>query len=80
MAFTGGGPPGRALTRMSPSARIATVEAQLRQVYPEVAGHEDRRYDAATVAWASEAFTGGGYANYRTGQMLTAKPAFRVAV
>ncbi len=79
VAFTGGGPAGRALTRLSPAARIAAVEEQLRLVYPEVVGHEDRRFAATTVAWASEAYTGGGYANYRPGQMLTAKPAFRTA-
>ncbi len=45
----------------------------------EAPSHLDRRFAAATVAWASEAYTGGGYANYRPGQMLTAKPAFRTS-
>ena len=79
VAFTGGGRPGRALTALPAARRVAQVEAELRQVYPEVVGHEDRRHAAATVAWADEEFTGGGYANYRPGQMLTAKPAFREA-
>ena len=79
VAFTGGGRPGRALTALPAAQRVALVEAQLRTVYPEVAGHEDRRHPAATVAWADEPYTGGGYANYRPGQMLEGKPAFRTA-
>jgi monoamine oxidase len=79
VAFTGGGRPGRRLTALSPSRRVDLVEAELRRVFPEVAGHEDPRHPAVTVAWADEPFTGGGYANYRPGQMLEGKPAFRTA-
>jgi monoamine oxidase len=79
VAFTGGGAPGRALTAMAPADRIALVRQQLRRVYPEVVGQEDTTHDAVTIAWAHERWTGGGYANYRPGQMLTVKPAFRVA-
>ncbi|HTY72380.1 MAG TPA: FAD-dependent oxidoreductase [Actinomycetes bacterium] len=79
VAFTGGGAAGRTITHLTPEKRVALVEAQLRRVFPEVLDHEDHRYPAATMAWADEPFTGGGYANYRPGQMLTAKPAFRRA-
>jgi monoamine oxidase len=78
VAFSGGRG-GRALTRMDPASRIDAVRAQLRQVFPETAGREHRSQPPATVAWASEPYTGGGYANYRPGQMLTAKPAFQAA-
>ena len=79
VAFTGGGRDGRALTRMSPERRIRAVQEQLRRVFPETAGNEDLVHPAVTIAWALEPYTGGGYANYRPGQMLAAKPAFRAA-
>ena len=44
-------------------------------MYPE--GVADRTDRAATVAWANEAFTGGGYAVFAPGQLTTAWPAFR---
>jgi monoamine oxidase len=78
IAFTAG-PGGVALTGMDAGRRIRTVEAGLRAAYPETAGHVDPRHHAATVAWALEPYTQGGYVNYRPGQMMTAKPAFRRA-
>jgi monoamine oxidase len=75
VAFTGG-VRGRAFTAMAPSARIAAVQAQLARVYPETAGTRERAYTPATIAWADEPWTGGGYANYRPGQMTTARPLF----
>ncbi len=76
LAFTAG-PGGIALTRMDDATRIRTVRAGLLAAYPETSGHVDARFEAATVAWAREPYTGGGYVNYRPGQMLTDKPAFR---
>jgi monoamine oxidase len=75
VAFTGG-QHGRDLTDLAPGVRISTVGAQLRRVFPETAGHSDDSHPAVTIAWAREPYTGGGYANYRPGQMMTVKPAF----
>jgi monoamine oxidase len=78
VAFTGGAG-GAELTALPPSQRVRVVEEQLGLAYPQAAGSVDGRYAPLTVAWADEPYTGGGYANYRPGQMLTAKPAFRRA-
>src|SRR5437773_2368384 len=48
---------------------------QLDQVYPE--GKPLVTAHAATLAWANERFTGGGYAVYRPGQLMPFYPAFR---
>jgi monoamine oxidase len=59
----------RTLAGMGDSDRIALVQAEVDQVY---AGAEaSRSGPAVTVAWPNEAFTGGGYAAYRPGQLST---------
>lgn len=47
--------------------RLAHFGAQLDQVWPE--GRDLRSGNAATVAWATEPFSGGGYAVWRPGQL-----------
>jgi monoamine oxidase len=78
LSFTGG-PAGIALTALDDAARVRAVVQGFTAGYPETAGRIDRRYPAATIAWAREPYTGGGYVNYRPGQMLADKPAFRTA-
>src|SRR5205807_1399009 len=60
---------------MSDAKRVANFQAQLDQVYPE--GKPLVTPRAATLAWANERYTGGGYAVYRPGQLMPFYPAFR---
>ena len=63
------------LTELADDERIAEVQRQLDEVYPE--GRELRSEFAATTAWRAEPFTGGGYAVYRPGEMVPYWPALR---
>lgn len=55
--------------------RTAAVVEQFDRVYPE--GAAARTGQTATIAWADEPFTGGGYAAYAPGQVLAFWPAIR---
>ena len=57
------------------NTRISTFGAMLDEVYPE--GVPLRTGRNATMAWANEAFTGGGYAIFRPGQMVPFWPVLR---
>lgn len=78
MAFTAG-PYGVELTALPAGERIRRVADGFGRAFPETVGAIDTEHPAATVAWAREKYTQGGYVNYRPGQMLTGKPAFRRA-
>jgi monoamine oxidase len=65
----------RDAARLPAAARISAFQRQLDLVYPE--GVPLRTDHAATVAWADEPHTGGGYAVFAPGQLLTAWGAFR---
>jgi monoamine oxidase len=65
----------RVAALMAEPPRLAHFQAQLNRVYPEGAPLVTRR--AATVAWANEPLTGGGYAVYRPGQLAPFFAAFR---
>ena len=69
------GRPARAAARLRDKQRIAVFQHQLDRVYPE--GRPLRTAHAATVAWANERYTGGGYAVYRPGQMAPFWPVVR---
>jgi monoamine oxidase len=53
---------------LSDAERIADFGAQLDQVWPEGPGVKSP--NAATVAWANEPYSGGGYAVWEPGQMM----------
>ncbi|WP_421121350.1 flavin monoamine oxidase family protein [Aquihabitans daechungensis] len=55
--------------------RVDAVQEQFTAVYPQLAGLESG--NRATVAWAKERFTGGGYAVPRPGQWAASWPAIR---
>ena len=63
------------LTELADDERIAEVQRQLDEVYPE--GRALRSGRAATTAWRAEPFTGGGYGVYAPGQMVPYWPALR---
>jgi monoamine oxidase len=65
----------RAAARLTDARRIATFRRQLDRVYPE--GRSLHTTHAATMAWANERYTGGGYAVYRPGQMVPFWPTLR---
>ena len=69
------GNPARAAARLGDAQRIAQLKRQLNRVYPE--GEPYLTSHAATVAWANERYTGGGYAVYRPGQMVPFWPVVR---
>jgi len=56
-----------ALAALADDDRIARVQGQIDQVYAGATAHQSGA--AATMAWPNEAFTGGGYAAYRPGQL-----------
>ena len=56
-------------------ARQASAQTQLDRVYPE--GKPLLTQRVATMAWANEPFTGGGYAVYRPGQLAPFYPVVR---
>ena len=58
---------GLALAALVDVDRIASVQAQVEQVY--VGGAVQRTGAAATMAWSNEPLTGGGYAAYAPGQL-----------
>ena len=60
---------------LADAERMRVFGAQLDEVYPE--GVEQRTGAVATVAWANEEFTGGGYTVFGPGQMLSSWPAIR---
>jgi monoamine oxidase len=61
----------------SDRARVASFQQQLDTVYPEGRVHQSGI--AATVAWADEPYTGGGYAVFTPGQMTRFWPLLRQA-
>lgn len=65
----------RAAARFDDARRIAKLRRQLDRVYPE--GEPFLTPRAATLAWANEPFTGGGYAVYGPGQMIPFWPVVR---
>jgi monoamine oxidase len=69
------GRPARAAARLRDARRIAVFERQLDRVYPE--GTARRTGRAATMAWANERYTGGGYAVYAPRQMAAFWPVVR---
>ncbi|MFO0757619.1 MAG: FAD-dependent oxidoreductase [Byssovorax sp.] len=69
------GTPAKDAAKLDDAARIAQFQGQLDQVYPE--GVAEKTGNAATVAWANEPFTGGGYTVFRPGQFARFWPAFR---
>ena len=69
------GRPARAAARLRDAQRIAVFQRQLDRVYPE--GKPLRTAHAATMAWANERYTGGGYAVYRPRQMAAFWPIVR---
>jgi len=60
---------------LADAARISAFSAQLAQVYPESVPLRTGR--AATMAWATEQYTRGGYAIFRPGQMAPFWPVLR---
>lgn len=64
-----------ALGALGEEERIAEVQRQIDEVYPE--GRGLRTGSSATLAWGNEAFTGGGYSAYAPGQVLPYWPALR---
>lgn len=65
----------RAAARLPDDQRIAWARAQLDQAYPAGSGLHTGR--AATVAWARQPLTGGGYAVHRPGRFLSTWPVLR---
>lgn len=63
---------------LTDAERIRVFQDQLDQVYPE--GVDDRTDHHATVAWANEPYTGGGYAVYSPGQLLPTWSVIRAGV
>jgi len=61
-----GGDPGVALSRLSDSARIAAVVAELERLFPESRGLLEA---AQTIAWPNEPYTRGAYAAYASGDL-----------
>ena len=64
--------------RLSDAARIRSFQRQLDVVYPEGVALGTSRQ--ATVAWANERFTGGGYAVFAPGQFASFWPVLRQPV
>jgi monoamine oxidase len=60
------------------SSRVAWGQRQLDRVYPEAVPLRTHR--ATSMAWANEAYTGGGYAVYRPGQLSAFYPVLRDGV
>ncbi len=67
-----------ALSELPDDERIAEVERQLDEVYPE--GRDLRSGSSATTAWRNDTLAGGGYAVYGPGQMVPYWPALREPV
>jgi monoamine oxidase len=65
----------RAAARSSDAARTIAFRSQLERVYPE--GRPYRTWHTATMAWANEPYTGGGYALFRPGQLVPFWPVLR---
>jgi monoamine oxidase len=59
---------GRVLSALTSRARVERVRHELAVVFPDSAAQ--LAGPAATVAWANEPFTGGGYASYAPGQLV----------
>jgi monoamine oxidase len=69
------GTPAKDAAALDDATRISQFQQQLDQAYPE--GASQHAGPAATMAWANEPFTGGGYAVYAPGQFARFWPAFR---
>jgi monoamine oxidase len=69
------GTPAKDAAALDDATRITQFQAQLDEVYPE--GKALHAGPSATVAWANEPFTGGGYTVYAPGQLARFWPAFR---
>ena len=65
----------RQAARTSDADRIREFQAQLDQVYPE--GSSLRTARSATVAWTDEPYSGGGYAVFGPGELLSTWPTIR---
>jgi monoamine oxidase len=61
--------------RLAPASRVRHFGRQLDTVYPE--GKPLKAANHATMAWADERYTGGGYAVFRPGQMAPFWPVLR---
>jgi monoamine oxidase len=72
------GRPARAAARLRDARRIAVFARQLDRVYPESTALRTGR--AATMAWANERYTGGGYAVYGPRQMAAFWPVVRAGL
>jgi monoamine oxidase len=72
--FVTGRPAGQ-LAGVRDARRIAAFQRQLDRVYPE--GIAQKTHRSATVAWANEPYTGGGYAAFRPGQLTRFWPVLR---
>ena len=59
----------------SDGKRIAAVQDQFAEVYPQLEGHETSH--RSTIAWAKERYSGGGYAVPHPGQMAAFWPVIR---
>jgi monoamine oxidase len=68
----------RTAAAMDERQRRTSFGRQLGQVYPE--GAPLQSANVATMAWANERYTGGGYAVYRPGQMTRFWPVLRHGV
>lgn len=58
-----------------PTARIASIREQFARVYPDSVEADARR--EATIAWADERYTGGGYGVPHPGQLAPFWPVLR---
>jgi monoamine oxidase len=65
----------RAAAKRGDADRIRWAQRQLGTVWPDA--HAQQTAQAATVAWANEAYTGGGYAVFRPGQLAPSWPVLR---
>jgi monoamine oxidase len=65
----------RSAAKLPATERMAVFLAQLDRIYPE--GKPLATSMTATMAWANERYTGGGYAVYRPGQLARFFPALR---
>lgn len=72
------GPAAVAAAKQTDEDRIAGVRDQFDAIYPEAADLVTSR--DATIAWANERYTGGGYAAYAPNQLVQFWPAIRAGV
>ncbi len=65
----------QAAAAQTDAERIAAVQDQFAEVYPQLAGQETSH--RSTIAWTKERYTGGGYAVPHPGQMAAFWPVIR---